>query len=870
MRIARLDVNGFGRLCARQLTFSPSINVIAGPNESGKSTLAEAMQALLFGLTDDAKAPAPNKLLQHFRPWAGGLFGGSLWVELENGERYRVVRDFATSATKVYREPGTTDVTRQYTPGKHGWINFADQHLGMSRAVFRISGWIDPAQLTYDPKQSKTLKERLEHLAGAPEDGVSAPAALDTLSRWLKERVNSGAYSVDRSPYLKERELARRLRAELEQSRAALESLDQLVVNQREIEAKLRQDQDGLARLAARLAAGERAEIQDRLARLAAIEDELTTVKLTRSGLDDVANLEPPGLLAAENALTETERGRCAVEVAQKAVSDEDAARAAALRELQDLNQELVQIPEIAEQQLTTLDGALRRWDTADQRFSEAERALTRAREQLQARESAAAAKRAGLPSGAHADAIRLAIQSAQTAAHRLSDARADLGRLGIATAAEAEFDRLDEQLGALTAADLGELEASEPHREQTRPPSSRSLRTAILVGLAALIGLGLGFALLDSPGAAAGAILGGAIGFVIARALARPGEAPDDARMAKNHAAPRAELRRYGVESARELRVVWDRRNELASPVTNARAIRARVAERQGDLDRATNELARVSGTPDLAKATTIEQELRQDQTGLENLRTAVANAELAEQSAASELVIWQSAARKLLASLNLAAESPAQAYASLTHLRAGQERRRELLQRHAALLGNLRLYAEHEDTLAHRRQEFAKLDTQLSIALENAGLALPLPDPAAALQARRARFERYQALRNREQNLDDRRRALTGGEDPLDWRRRAEALERVAEAVDTTDARSREELEACRAELQRKRDDHASTLSDLRARADAALAGIRPPAVIEEELAEAERRYAELERLKNALEGARETLGRVAEEFR
>ncbi|HUX85545.1 MAG TPA: AAA family ATPase, partial [Chloroflexota bacterium] len=117
MKIERLELNGFGRLRGYDLKFSPTINVIAGPNEAGKSTLAEAMQAILFGLTDHAAATAPNKLRQQFKPWSGGLFGGSLWVRLEDEQSYRIVRDFAGPMTKVYREPGATDVTNQYASG---------------------------------------------------------------------------------------------------------------------------------------------------------------------------------------------------------------------------------------------------------------------------------------------------------------------------------------------------------------------------------------------------------------------------------------------------------------------------------------------------------------------------------------------------------------------------------------------------------------------------------------------------------------------------------------------------------------------------------------------------------------------------------
>src|SRR5665647_691073 len=49
MEIIELAISNFKRFASERLTFSPGINLIWGPNESGKSTIHEAVCCALFG-----------------------------------------------------------------------------------------------------------------------------------------------------------------------------------------------------------------------------------------------------------------------------------------------------------------------------------------------------------------------------------------------------------------------------------------------------------------------------------------------------------------------------------------------------------------------------------------------------------------------------------------------------------------------------------------------------------------------------------------------------------------------------------------------------------------------------------------------------
>ena len=53
MRITDLYVSNYGSLKDKRISFSDSVNVIEGENESGKSTLTAFITFMLYGGSDD-------------------------------------------------------------------------------------------------------------------------------------------------------------------------------------------------------------------------------------------------------------------------------------------------------------------------------------------------------------------------------------------------------------------------------------------------------------------------------------------------------------------------------------------------------------------------------------------------------------------------------------------------------------------------------------------------------------------------------------------------------------------------------------------------------------------------------------------------
>ena len=82
MRILGLHIENFGGLCDYTETFTEGLNVRRQPNGWGKSTLAVFIKAMLYGLPVSTKRSLLENERKRYTPWQGGVFGGSLDIEV--------------------------------------------------------------------------------------------------------------------------------------------------------------------------------------------------------------------------------------------------------------------------------------------------------------------------------------------------------------------------------------------------------------------------------------------------------------------------------------------------------------------------------------------------------------------------------------------------------------------------------------------------------------------------------------------------------------------------------------------------------------------------------------------------------------------
>ena len=208
----------FGKLQGERLTLEPGLNVIAAPNEGGKSTWCAFLKAMFYGIDTrdrDRKGHLADK--NRYQPWSGAPMEGEITLEwqgrditIRRGPRGNV--PFG-SFSAVYT--GTEEPVPGLTADTCGQML-----LGVGREVYERSAFIGQSG-TLAIRSAPELEARIAALVSSGEEDVSYSQVERQLKEWLNRRkVNK---SVGRIPQLEEEQ------AELARSTGELSQLnDQL------------------------------------------------------------------------------------------------------------------------------------------------------------------------------------------------------------------------------------------------------------------------------------------------------------------------------------------------------------------------------------------------------------------------------------------------------------------------------------------------------------------------------------------------------------------------------------------------------------------------------------------------------------------
>ena len=156
----------FGKLENETLTLKPGMNVIAAPNEWGKSTWCAFLAAMLYGLDTRAKSTKTNLAdKQRYQPWSGSPMFGRLelnWqgrdVTIERSTQGRIpLGKFRAWETENGLE--IPELTAE---------NCGEKLLGVERSVFTRTALIRFREM--DVTEDEALRRRLNNLVTTGDD----------------------------------------------------------------------------------------------------------------------------------------------------------------------------------------------------------------------------------------------------------------------------------------------------------------------------------------------------------------------------------------------------------------------------------------------------------------------------------------------------------------------------------------------------------------------------------------------------------------------------------------------------------------------------------------------------------------------------
>lgn len=235
MRVRRLRIENFRKFRAPVVVdgFTDGLNLVCEPNETGKSTVLDALRAALF-----ERHSAKSDRIRSFRP-QGDEVAPSVELAFDvNGEAWRLTKRFLLSPSVTLEGPGgrfASDAAEEKLQGLLGFARAGNRGADDdSRGALGLL-WVEQGQsfLIGSPGETarRTLEEALAGEIGAVTGGRRAKAVVAQVEKALEDFLTPGGKPTKRLKQAMEAAEAARLAAterarELEQFEGVLEQLE--------------------------------------------------------------------------------------------------------------------------------------------------------------------------------------------------------------------------------------------------------------------------------------------------------------------------------------------------------------------------------------------------------------------------------------------------------------------------------------------------------------------------------------------------------------------------------------------------------------------------------------------------------------------
>ena len=225
MRFLSVRADSFGPFPAdATLPLTPGLNVVYGPNETGKSSWRAAMYAGLCGIRRGKGKPAveDQAFAEKHRPWShdeSSNWAVTTVVELQDGRLVELHWDLVSKTAEIV-DPATgkrlpLDLINEGSPD-------GALLLGLDRRAFMATACVGQAELLRVRDSSKSLHEYLQKAVATGRDDATVAGALNALGGYYDDFV--GSDQAWTKPWRKAGDLVTRLTGELQETEAAHEA----------------------------------------------------------------------------------------------------------------------------------------------------------------------------------------------------------------------------------------------------------------------------------------------------------------------------------------------------------------------------------------------------------------------------------------------------------------------------------------------------------------------------------------------------------------------------------------------------------------------------------------------------------------------
>ncbi len=209
MKITKIYIENFGTISDYSLELKDGINTVLEDNGWGKSTLANFVRIMFYGLEGDrSRKNIRDNERNLYRPWNGGTFGGSIEFESVKG-KYILTRTFGTNKkeddTFSLRDASTGKESSDYSAEDIGKVLF-----GLDSDSYQKTSFIGHDSIKYSGVGSEVGSK----VSSAPQ--AEDIAVYDNACELMKNYLNSHSPKGVKGSLSKQKNQISELKREIE------------------------------------------------------------------------------------------------------------------------------------------------------------------------------------------------------------------------------------------------------------------------------------------------------------------------------------------------------------------------------------------------------------------------------------------------------------------------------------------------------------------------------------------------------------------------------------------------------------------------------------------------------------------------------
>ena len=191
MIIEKIDIRSFGLLKDMTLEFAPTVNVIEGQNEAGKSTIAAFIKYMLFGFdtveSDEFLSERKKRI-----NWETGMAEGSMIVRVKD-KRYLISRSTTPTVKQdgrpAYKEESTI-IDMENGATAFGKMPAGEVFFGVTRELFENTAFL--GQIGDSAINEGSVKESIENILFSASEKINNQRAMSKISEKMDNLVHRG------------------------------------------------------------------------------------------------------------------------------------------------------------------------------------------------------------------------------------------------------------------------------------------------------------------------------------------------------------------------------------------------------------------------------------------------------------------------------------------------------------------------------------------------------------------------------------------------------------------------------------------------------------------------------------------------------